>query len=93
MENLKHTKEYADELANKTYPSKTTAGYNDHWSATERRCIAEGYMKAIEETGVSDLLEALIEANKLLQLMRDNGYSISSETLSKQNNAINKATK
>ena len=40
----------------------------------------------------NDLLEALIESNKFLQAMRDNGYSISNETLSKNNNAINKAT-
>lgn len=39
-----------------------------------------------------ELLEALIKANKILQLMKDNGYSISSITLSEQTNAINKAT-
>lgn len=81
MENLKHTRAYAQSLAFR----------NTH--VTGEKPYIEGYMKAIEETGVTDLLEALTESNKFLQDMRDNGYSISNETLSKNYNAINKATK
>lgn len=42
MENLKHTKEYAEELFK---------------FRTSKKELTEGYMKAIEETGVADLLE------------------------------------
>ena len=34
--------ETLEKAANRIYPDKTTPGWIDHWSATERRCFIEG---------------------------------------------------
>jgi hypothetical protein len=35
-------KETLEEASKRIYPDKTTPGWLDHWSATERRCFIEG---------------------------------------------------
>lgn len=49
MENLKHTREYAEKMRLKAVDNFETTTF------------ADGYMKAIEETAAPDMLEALIE--------------------------------
>jgi len=96
MENLKHTKEYAIKLA--TIHQQEKGGYaSDFFS---------GYMKAIEESGSPDLLEALIEMYKSckpqkfgVDLFETDLTSVGSITMPSEQavlkmcNAINKATK
>ncbi len=97
MENLKHTKEYAVELGGKhveTHKDSEVRRMHGHYT----RMFADGYMKAIEETGVADLLEALIELeNKAISIMQqlvDSPSEITNDaTMKKVRNARNKATK
>ena len=50
---MKHTKEYAEKLAEK-YAEEENSCYNNDLNG-----FKNGYMKAIEETNVAGLLEAL----------------------------------
>lgn len=79
MKNLKHTKDYARKMAfeesKKEYVSSESS-------------FIQGYMKSIEETAASELLDALIDAKKIL----DNSPIQFSHLNDKINNAINKAT-
>ncbi len=90
MENLKHTKEYAIQLGGKhveTHNDSEVRRMHGHYT----RMFADGYMKAIEETGLVDLLEALIEIVKVFDL--ENLSQGDVKRIEKANNAINKATK
>ncbi len=96
MENLKHTKKYAIQLA--TIHQKEHGGFTSDY--------VSGYMKAIEETGVADLLDV---CQKLLidfiYALSNQGKVLgwSDEKIQEQiekhtliistRNAINKATK
>ena len=62
---MKHTKEYAEKIAKNIYPdgsywigSAETARLYDY-NLADRTKFIEGYMKAIEETNVAELLQAL----------------------------------
>lgn len=72
----KHTKEYAEKLYLKQLEDFKGVGFT------------EGYMKAIEETNVSELLEALIKLYNAI----DSCIDLTPELLIKCNNAIKKAT-
>jgi len=89
MENLKHTKEYAEKLGLQVYP--VIEGFEniskDIIQEKRRDGFVIGYMKAIEETAAPDLLEALIEVKKHMTA------HIPERVFDIVNNAINKATK
>lgn len=81
MKNLKHTKEYAEKLSQQNIKQQPDL-------FKRRSMFIEGYIKAIEETAASELLDALIDAKKIL----DNSPIQFSHLNDKINNAINKAT-
>lgn len=56
---VKHTKEYAEKLAKDIYPD------GSYWLGSSE--FISGYMKAIEETNVAGLLEALKELVKKIE--------------------------
>lgn len=79
----KHTKEHAEKLAKED--SEFLAYYEDKEFAKIK--FIEGYMKAIEETAVAELLEALISSySETIEQGKP-----SPETIGKMINAINKA--
>ena len=87
MENLKHTKEYAEKLANNGFLNTEIGNRN-------KLIFIQGYMKAIEETAAPYMLEALI-------MVKENMFNCKYEDMTdnyknkydKITNAINKATK
>jgi len=78
----KFTREYVEKLAINKYGEPL----NDN-SIRRLEGFSDGYMKAIEETNVSELLEALV---KLSQLVKNAGHDLWLEH-SGSINAINKA--
>lgn len=79
MENSKHTKKYAEKLAQEC----KNIGNTKHM----RMIFISGYMKAIEETAAPDMLEALKGLNHLF-VGREDWIEVKQAI-----NAINKATK
>lgn len=82
MENLKHTKEYAEKLAMNLYYISKIENY-------EVNGYIAGYTKAIEETAAPEMLEALIEAQKELEYHNWQN----TKTYNQVTSAITKATK
>lgn len=78
---MKHTKKYAEKLA-----ATHTVCISETWSNAS---FTVGYMKAIEETNVKELLEALKLAKSRLNSL---GFDHNSNTILKIDNAIKKAT-
>lgn len=85
MENLKHTKEYAEKVAMN----------NSILPIDDELIWIDGYMKAIEETNVAELLEALIELTKAVIELDKYKYEVhvKDELTEKCKRAINKANK
>lgn len=68
MKNIKHTREYAEALAIKLFPIIEGTKYikDDEKQQIERNGCINGYMKAIEETNVAELTQALVKINEKL---------------------------
>lgn len=87
----KHTKEYAEKLAEK-YAEDENSCYNNDLNS-----FKNGYMKAIEETNVKELLDALILFTNSYKEAHDSGdwgnWDLDKdEPYVKAINAIKKAT-
>lgn len=81
MENLKHTKQYAEKLAD-----THLVHISDEWS---KASFVVGYMRAIEETASPQLLEALL---KLQYAVKHGGVKgLFEDEIKLIDNAINKA--
>lgn len=80
----KHTKEYAESEAKKAY-------LNTNHSLSEVAAFTYGYLHAVEKTAAPELLEALIELEKVTTGC--SSYTRKRSAKEKAINAINKATK
>lgn len=87
----KHTKEYAEKLANEYAENKSSA---DVFKQSHSTDFLNGYLKAVEETNVKELRESVEELIK--QLKNEHlseyaeGYIETVESELKKNNALNK---
>lgn len=81
MGNLKHTKEYAEKLAD-----THLVHISDDWS---KASFIVGYMRAIEETAAPDLLDALLKLQYAVKHGNVKGLFEDEKKLI--DNAINKA--
>lgn len=79
----KHTQEYALKVTKRVYIGTIA-------TKEEKDAFYYGYMEAIKETNVAELLEALIDAQKSISSY-DNNFR-DGDVLNKINNAIKKAT-
>lgn len=97
MNNLKHTQNYAEKLAKIIYTTEPSSisEFAIDLANPKRDAYVKGYMKAIEETAVKDMLEALIKSKTVIQslclLLKTNPESF--KEYNQMVNAINKATK
>lgn len=92
----KHTKEYAEKLAEICLPNtkgRTAFGTSmEIVRSKERKSFINGYMKAIEETAAPDLLEALNAICKKLKFTSLSDKDTFRLDYEKAINAIKKAT-
>lgn len=83
----KHTKEYAEKIANLSLPIKLTDSYVQHNKIQHnRKYFTKGYMEAIKQTAVPELLEAL------MSIVTKDGFITTTANKEKALKAIKKAT-
>lgn len=88
MKNIKHTQAYAEKLASEFKDDDRLKSLNILPNSFERSMFIEGYMKAIEETNVTELISALQDAQSLIEKHFPNDLTI----LDKINNSLTKST-
>ena len=93
---MKHTKEYADTIAATKYLYSKTED-SDLFIKAQEWCIdayAKGYMKAIEETNVAGLLDALKEfVKKIEEIVEEESMELMDDDKAVIQRAINEIKK